>query len=82
MSNVTLPIKEIFKIEIPLPPLDVQLLFINMYERLESESTLINAGLQTQLSLVKQLRQAFLREAMEGKLCDNSIPMKPDEFDL
>jgi len=68
MANVSLPIKEIAKIEIPLPPLELQLSFINEYQELEASSNFISAELTHQLSLVKQLRQAFLRAAMQGKI--------------
>src|SRR5690606_37889749 len=64
-----LPIKEIAKIEIPLPSLIEQIKFVEKYKLLEQDSKSIELELQTQLSLVKQLRQSFLSEAMQGKLC-------------
>ena len=69
MANVTLPIKEIAKIEIPLPDLVGQIEFIEKYKILENNSHNIDSELKHQLSLVTQLRQAFLQEAMQGKLC-------------
>ena len=68
MANVTLPIKEIAKIEVPLPPLAEQIQFVKNYKKLEESSNTVSAKLFHQLDLVKQLRQAFLREAMQGKL--------------
>lgn len=68
MANVSLPIKEIAKIEIPIPPLDEQENFVESYLRLEESNGDIANELNHQLNLVKQLRQAFLREAMQGKL--------------
>lgn len=68
MANVTLPIKEIAKIEIPLPSLDEQIEFVEKYALLETDSEDISSELNHQLNLIKQLRQAFLREAMQGKL--------------
>jgi type I restriction enzyme S subunit len=68
MANVTLPIKEIAKIEIPLPTLDEQIEFVEKYGLLETDSEDISSELDHQLDLIKQLRQAFLREAMQGKL--------------
>ncbi len=68
MANVTLPIKEIAKIEIPLPSLEEQILFVEKYGLLETDSQDIEEELTHQLDLVKQLRQSFLREAMQGKL--------------
>lgn len=73
MANVTLPIKEIAKIEIPLPALAEQLEFVENYKKLEANSQTINSELSHQLSLVKQLRQAFLSEAMQGKLCQSEL---------
>lgn len=68
MANVTLPMKEIAKIEIPLPSLAEQLNFIEKYKQLETQSELLSTEFTHQLDLVKQLRQSFLREAMQGKL--------------
>ena len=68
MANVTLPIKEIAKIEIPLPSLEEQIEFVEKYALLETDSEDISFELAHQLDLIKQLRQAFLREAMQGKL--------------
>jgi type I restriction enzyme S subunit len=68
MANVTLPIKEIAKIPIPLPPLTQQLEFVEKYNSLEVDSKSIDLEFQNQLALVKQLRQAFLSEAMQGKI--------------
>ena len=68
MANVTLPIKEIAKIEIPLPPLKEQIKFIEKYQILEFKNGLISEEFSKQIDLIKQLRQAFLREAMQGLL--------------
>ena len=71
MANVTLPMKEIANIKIPLPPLDEQMKFVAEYKELETSNNTLSDELTHQLSLVKQLRQAFLREAMQGKLIVN-----------
>jgi type I restriction enzyme S subunit len=68
MANVTLPIKEIAQIEIPVPSLVDQRRFVENYKVLEEKSNTLSTELTHQLDLVKQLRQAFLREAMQGKL--------------
>lgn len=78
MANVTLPIKEIAKIEIPLPSLEKQIEFIKKYALLETDSEDISFELTHQLDLIKQLRQSFLREAMQGKLCQ-AEPVKAQE---
>ncbi|AGA76670.1 restriction endonuclease subunit S [Echinicola vietnamensis] len=75
MANVTLPLKEIAKIEIPVPPIEVQIEFVEQYGILEAKSKNLSDELTHQLDLVKQLRQAFLREAMQGKL----VPQDPNE---
>ena len=72
MANVTLPIKEITKIEIPLPTLEAQIEFVEKYSSLEADSEDVSSELEHQLDLIKQLRQAFLREAMQGKLICHS----------
>lgn len=72
MANVTLPIKEISKIEIPLPSLKEQIEFVEKYKLLEINTEKIFDELTHQLDLIKQLRQAFLREAMQGKLVKSS----------
>jgi type I restriction enzyme S subunit len=68
MANVTLPLKEIALIEMPLPPLAEQMKFVDEYKQLETIKNKLDAELTHQLILVKQLRQSFLREAMQGKL--------------
>jgi type I restriction enzyme S subunit len=68
MANVTLPMKEIAKIEIPLPPLNEQIAFVNDYKILVAKNSLLLEELDGQLNLIKQLRHSFLREAMQGKL--------------
>jgi type I restriction enzyme S subunit len=73
MANVSLPIKEIAKIEIPVPDLHEQIKFVEQYKILEQSSWEINTELNHQLDLVKQLRQSFLREAMQGKLTGTQI---------
>ncbi len=72
MANVTLPIKEIAKIEIPLPSLEEQIEFVEKYALLETDSEDVSFELEHQLDLIKQLRQAFLLEVMQGKLVDGS----------
>lgn len=68
MANVSLPIKEIASIEIPLPPLEIQKQLIEKFQKLESGKNQILTELNHQLALVNDLRQAYLREAVQGKL--------------
>lgn len=51
-----------------MPPLDVQQGFIEKFRNLESGRNQLSTELNRQLTLVSELRQAFLREAMQGKL--------------
>jgi type I restriction enzyme, S subunit len=68
MANVTLPIKEIAQIEIPLPSIEVQIEFVEMYMELENKSGSLSTELTHQLTLVKKLRQQLLQDAVQGKL--------------
>lgn len=68
MANVTLPMKEIAQIEIPLPPINEQVNFIEQFANLELHNEELSTELTYQEDLLKQLRQSFLREAMQGKL--------------
>lgn len=65
--------KQLQDLEIPLPPIDVQRKIIAELEIIEKDE--ISTELTHQLDLVKQLRQAFLREAMQGKL----VPQDPND---
>ncbi|WP_333578002.1 restriction endonuclease subunit S [Sphingobacterium sp.] len=71
MANVTLPIKEIEKIPIPLLTIEEQLKFVDFYTNLKKDCDNITIELNHQIDLIGQLRQAFLREAMQGKLISN-----------
>ena len=71
MANVTLPIREIEKVPIPVLSIDEQKEFVEFYNNLELNAADISYELTHQLSLISQLRQAFLREAMQGTLVSN-----------
>ena len=71
MANVTLPMKEIAKIIIPLPPLKEQIAFVNDYKILVEKNSLLLEEFNNQMNLIKQLRQSFLSEAMQGKLVNS-----------
>lgn len=78
MANVSLPMKEIAKIEVPIPPLDEQKNFVEEYKLLEDSNSDLNNEIEKQLDLIKQLRQAFLREAIQGKLTTKWRVENPD----
>jgi type I restriction enzyme, S subunit len=78
MANVSLPMKEIAKIEFPIPPLNEQKNFVEEYKLLKDSNSDLNNEIEKQLDLVKQLRQAFLHEAMQGKLTAKWRKENPD----
>ncbi|MEI7978260.1 MAG: restriction endonuclease subunit S [Bacteroidota bacterium] len=77
MANVTLPVKEIAQIEIPLPSLKEQEKFVEKYDLLETDSEEITKELTHQLTLVKKLRQQLLQDAVQGKLVEQNQSRKP-----
>lgn len=60
--------RQILEIEIPLPKPEIQGLIVQAFKQNQLGLNDISTELTHQLDLVKQLRQAFLREAMQGKL--------------
>jgi len=60
--------RQILEIEIPFPEITEQKDIVKKYYSSEVKISNISTALIHQLDLVKQLRQAFLREAMQGKL--------------
>jgi restriction endonuclease S subunit len=67
--------EDLCKIEITIPDYDEQIEFFKRISETEAESIVLSTELTHQLDLVKQLRQAFLREAMQGKL----VPQDPND---
>lgn len=80
MANVSLPMKEIALVEIPLPPLEIQKEFIKKFQKIESCKNRISTELKHQLALVKDLRQTYLREAMQGKLIPQDYSDEPADI--
>ena len=75
MANVTLPMKKIAQIEIPLPPYEEQIQFTKKHALMEGNTeTLINQ-FSYQLDLLKKLRQQILQDAIQGKL----VPQDPND---
>lgn len=68
--------KQLADYKIPLPPIEDQKRIIKELQIIESNG--INDELSYQLDLVKQLRQAFLSEAMQGKLTAQWRSENPD----
>lgn len=67
--------EDLCKIEISIPDYDEQIEFFKRISATETESNILSTELTNQLDLVKQLRQSFLREAMQGKL----VPQDPND---
>ena len=59
---------QFFDLEILLPEIEIQKTLLKNIKILENNGGEILSELTHQLDLIKQLRQAFLREAMQGKL--------------
>ena len=59
-------------LEIDLPSIEIQNLIVSKIKSHGNEGENISNELTHQLDLIKQLRQAFLREAMQGKLVRTS----------
>jgi type I restriction enzyme, S subunit len=68
MANVTLPMSEIANVEVPLPDFATQKRLIESFKSLEVNRDKLRFEINYQLELVRKLRQAWLREAMQGKL--------------
>jgi type I restriction enzyme S subunit len=56
-------------LEFYIPKIEEQKEIVGELLKLKSHSNSISIEITHQLDLIKQLRQAFLREAMQGKLC-------------
>lgn len=67
-ANVSLPMKGIASVEIPVPSVNQQQKLIDLISRIESEHRELLEEGNFQAGLFKQLHQALLQEAVEGKL--------------
>jgi type I restriction enzyme S subunit len=77
MANVSLPMSEIASVEIPIPPIETQRNLIGTFQRLEESKINLTAEFTRQLELLRQLRRAFLLEAMQGKLVEQDFKDEP-----
>lgn len=67
--------RQILEIEIPYPSQEEQELIVDSFKKNHDALNEITTEVTHQLDLVKQLRQSFLREAMQGKL----VPQDPND---
>jgi len=67
-ANVSLAIKDIAKIEIPVPPIEEQTSFINLFNKSNGFSAALLSESVNQSDFLSRLRQTILQEAIEGKL--------------
>ena len=77
-ANVSLSISKIKTVEIPLPPIDEQLKIVELFKNLVNENNELVEEINTQQSLLKQLKQTILQEAIEGKLTAKWRVKNPD----
>ena len=77
-ANVSLSISKIKTVEIPLPPIDEQLKIVELFKNLVNENNELVEEINTQSSLLKQLKQTILQEAIEGKLTAKWRAKNPD----
>ena len=67
-ANVSLAVKDIAKIKVPVPPIIKQKEFIQLFNKAENGKKNLLIENQKQYSYLTKLRQAILQEAIEGKL--------------
>ncbi len=78
MANVTLPMRSLGDLEIPVPPIDDQLVWIEKFKSVNHKETKLLNALSNQQTLLKQLRQAILQEAVQGKLTEHWRAAHPE----
>lgn len=67
-ANVSLSMRDIAKIEIPLPDFDTQTALAKIFVEAQEKQKPLNAEFEKQAEYAKRLRQNILQEAIEGKL--------------
>lgn len=77
-QRIRLQKDKFYDFEIALPPLEEQEDLVKSLVHRKKLNEEISTELTHQLDLGKQLRQALLREAMQGKLLESSPPLKEE----
>jgi len=67
-ANVSLSMKDIATVEIPLPPIERQRELSAMFISLQEKSRQLRVESEKQIEYAKQLRASILQDAIEGKL--------------
>ena len=68
MANVSLSIKSIAEVEIPLPSIQAQKEIVSSFKHLEYKINILSSEQLLQLDFLKKLRQHVLQDAIQGKL--------------
>jgi type I restriction enzyme S subunit len=71
-ANVSLSIKSISSVEIDLPPIETQISINKLVDDFKLRQDIFQTELKTQSNLLSKLRQAYLQEAVMGKLTEPS----------
>jgi type I restriction enzyme S subunit len=71
-ANVSLSIKSISSVEINLPPIEIQTSINKLVDDFKLRQDIFQTELKTQANLLSKLRQAYLQEAVMGKLTEPS----------
>lgn len=77
-ANVSLPVKEVKKIKIPVPPISKQLKLTDLLQNIDSDYSNLFEENENQVTLINKLRQAILQEAVEGRLTASWRKQNPD----
>ena len=75
MANVSLSIKSVAEVEIPLPPIQIQKDIVNSFKHIENQTNKLYSEQSLQLGFLKKLRQKILQDAIQGKL----VPQDPND---
>lgn len=67
-ANVSLSMRDIAKVEIPLPDFDTQAALAKIFVLAQEKQKQLDAEFEKQAEYAKRLRQNILQEAIEGKL--------------
>ncbi len=77
MANVSLSIKSIAEIEIPIPPIETQREIITKFDSLETSIRTLFSEHSRQLTLIKELRNHILQDAIHGRLVSQDLNDEP-----